>query len=34
MNYNIADREGMLIIGETPAIGLFSTIDTTNATRT
>ena len=29
MNYDIADKEGILIIDETPAIGLFSTIDTT-----
>ncbi|MCW3807353.1 glycoside hydrolase family 2 TIM barrel-domain containing protein [Plebeiibacterium marinum] len=29
MNYHIADKEGILIIDETPAIGLFSTIDTT-----
>ena len=28
MNYAIADKEGILIIDETPAIGLFSSIDT------
>jgi len=31
--YDIADREGIMIIGETPAVGLFSTNDTTDLRR-